>query len=89
VVIAAALGGGVAVATVSNDTVPSFLVSEQAAKEVVKLPTIKPGNDYALTVSIDLSRPSGLPGPKCYTETHCRRLYKPRKNPRYILPHAL
>jgi len=69
VVIAAALGGGVAVATVSNDTVPSFLVSEQAAKEVVKLPTIKPGNDYALTVSIDLSRPSGLPGPKCYTET--------------------
>ena len=69
-VIAAVLGGGVAVATVANDAAPSFLVAEQAPTEkAIKWPTVKPGNDYALTINLELTTQRGTPGQKCYVES--------------------
>lgn len=62
--------GSIAVATVANDAVPSFLVAEQAPTEkAIKWPTVKPGNDYALTINLELTTQRGTPGQKCYVES--------------------
>lgn len=68
VVFTAFTTGSIAVATVANNAVPSFLVADPQKQPIetsaFKAPIAK-GNDYALTVSYDIANAPGLPGQKC------------------------
>lgn len=68
VVLTAFTTGSIAVATVANDAVPSFLVAEQPVEKAATLPE-KRGNDYALTINLELAAQRGTPGQRCYVES--------------------